>query len=344
MNPRDLRFDTLRVISTFAVVWLHVSAHVVTNDQHFGTSAWWVGNVANSFSRWCVPLFVMMSGALLLSRSSESDPLLFYRRRAARLLVPLLFWSIFYIGWTSYQEGQFDGYRAAKSVLAGYPYYHLWYLYMIMGLYAMTPFLGQMSSGSSPRLMVLLIVISFSMASIDSMLSPFKKASAVTFVGLWVPYVAYYLAGHYLYIQRRTTAKVFLLLIALGSATCLALGTGVLYTTLGSKSLEIMYAYLNPLVIMMSLAIYQQFAVGGERKTSDASSRFTAAIKFTAPLTLGIYVIHPFWIDVLNHAGINGFTLHPSMGIIATSVLAYGLSLTSTVVLRSIPAVGRIVK
>jgi len=286
---------------------------------------------------------VMMSGALLLSRSSESDPLRFYRGRAARLLVPLLFWSIFYIGWASYQEGQVDLYTAAKSVLAGYPYYHLWYLYMIIGLYAMTPFLSQVSSASSRRLMVMLIVISFSMASIDSILSPFKKATAVTFVGLWVPYVAYYLAGHYLYVQQRSIARLSLFTIAFGSAACIALGTGILYTKLGSKSLEIMYAYLNPLVIMMSLAIYQ-FAVGSEKSTSEASSRFTRAIKFIAPLTLGIYVIHPFWIDVLNHAGISGFTLHPSMGIIVTSFLAYGLSLTSTVILRSIPAVRSIVK
>jgi surface polysaccharide O-acyltransferase-like enzyme len=245
--------------------------------------------------------------------------------------------------WTSYQEGEFDAYRAAKSVLAGYPYYHLWYLYMIMGLYAMTPFLSQMSSGSSPRLMALLIVLSFSMASIDSILSPFKKASAVTFVGLWVSYVAYYLAGHYFYIRRRTLAKGFLLTTAFGSAACLALGTGVLYTMLGSKSLEIMYSYLNPLVIMMSLAIYQ-LAVGGERQATDASGRLTSAIRFMAPLTLGIYVIHPFWIDVLNHAGINGFTLHPSVGIIVTSSLAFALSLISTRILFFIPSVSRIVK
>jgi surface polysaccharide O-acyltransferase-like enzyme len=342
MNRHDIRFDTLRVISTYAVVWLHVSAPVVTNCHPIGTGVWWIGNAADAFSRWCVPIFVMMSGALLLSQSSESDPLGFYRRRAVKLLVPLLFWSLFYIGWTSYQEGQVDVYRAAKSVIAGYPYYHLWYLYMIIGLYAMTPFLSQLASGSSPRLMVLLIVLCFSMASIDSLLSPFKKASAVTFVGLWLPYVAYYLAGHYLYIVQRAVSKIFLLTAALGSAACLALGAGVLYTTLGSKSLEIMYANLNPLVIIMSLAIYQ-FAVCSKGKPSDTGSRVTAAIQFMAPLTLGIYVIHPFWIDVLNHAGISGFTLHPSVGIIVTSLLAFGLSLISTIILRSIPSVSGIV-
>ena len=68
---RDVRLDLLRVIAILGVIWLHVSGEVVTASPNPGDEEWWVGNVADAFSRWCVPLFVMASGALLLPQRAD---------------------------------------------------------------------------------------------------------------------------------------------------------------------------------------------------------------------------------------------------------------------------------
>lgn len=86
---REFRFDVLRVIGAFSVVWLHVSAVVVRNDPDLRSMTWWVGNVADALSRWCVPVFVMLSGAMLLDGKIRQLQE-FYTRCFMRLL-PLFF-------------------------------------------------------------------------------------------------------------------------------------------------------------------------------------------------------------------------------------------------------------
>ena len=81
---RDIRIDLLRVVGAIAVVWLHVSARVVTASPDVLNMGWWAGNLADAMSRWSVPLFVMASGALLLSPDVEAEPGRFYRRRGLK--------------------------------------------------------------------------------------------------------------------------------------------------------------------------------------------------------------------------------------------------------------------
>ena len=159
MHKRDLNLDFLRVFAAFAVVCLHVSVVVVETNPDIHSHVWWVGNIADAFSRWCVPIFVMVSGALLLSRSSDLQPLEFYRRRMGRLFAPLMFWSLFYLLLSSYENGGFDPNLVANSILQGQPYYHLWYLYMVVGLYLVTPLISQFVLTSSEHLLNILIVI-----------------------------------------------------------------------------------------------------------------------------------------------------------------------------------------
>ena len=53
--------DNSRIIAIFAVVVLHAAVSPVV-DTPFGSTDWWAGNLINAFSRWCVPVFVMISG------------------------------------------------------------------------------------------------------------------------------------------------------------------------------------------------------------------------------------------------------------------------------------------
>ena len=78
--------DNVRILAVFFVIWLHVSGPVVVNQPDVASFNWWVGNVADAMSRWCVPLFVMASGALLLSKSLYLEPIVFYKRRFMRYL------------------------------------------------------------------------------------------------------------------------------------------------------------------------------------------------------------------------------------------------------------------
>ena len=65
-----------RVLATVCVVLLHVASSVLYKYNQVPNSHWWIGNVYDSFVRFSVPLFLMITGALLLGRQ-YSYPLFF---------------------------------------------------------------------------------------------------------------------------------------------------------------------------------------------------------------------------------------------------------------------------
>jgi surface polysaccharide O-acyltransferase-like enzyme len=343
-ETRDLRFDFLRVAGAFAIVWLHVAAEVISRNPDARSADWWIGNIADAFSRWGVPIFIMVSGALLLSRPIDEDLGRYYRRRAARLLTPLIFWTAFYLFVHYCRTGTLGVHTAAKLVLAGRPAPHLWFLYMIVGLYLVAPFLRRIVAGGARDLQLAFILLCFALGSIDSLIGSWKNSSPATFLATFPPYIAYFAAGHYLATHPRRLRVGGLLAVLIACGALIALGTGALLPALGQRSWSLMYSYLNPLVAILSLCVFQWTL-----QTIDASAwprrRASAElVRRLAPITLGIYLIHPFWLELLNGWGLNGFCLHPLFGIAATTVVAFGLSTISAALLAIIPILKYTVK
>ncbi|WP_241901942.1 acyltransferase, partial [Vibrio breoganii] len=86
--------SNLRAIAAIAVVLLHSSAKFVTNEYFMNDlQAWWAGNIFDSSTRWCVPIFVMLSGFLLTSGEKEESQYEFYKKRLNKIFIPLIFWT-----------------------------------------------------------------------------------------------------------------------------------------------------------------------------------------------------------------------------------------------------------
>lgn len=342
---RDFRLDALRVAAAFTVVWLHISAGVVSTHPDAHRLAWWVGNVADAFSRWCVPAFVMISGALLLAQPCEAAPLHFYRRRVGRLIVPLVFWTVFYIAFRAFQDGHFNVLPAAQSIVQGKPYFHLWYFYMLMGLYLVTPFIRPLIATGSRQLTGVAVVVLFLMASAHSTVASLVGGRpAATFLAIFPSFIAYFVAGHYLRALSVRIPRVTLVIVAVSCGALIALGAGVLLGSLGVSGVRVMYGYLNPLVILMSLAIYQialqmplQMDTGPTPQLAGVPGTASRWVCRLAPVTLGIYAIHPFWMVVVGEVGLSGLSIHPAVGIPLTTGVVFVLSAASAGLLANIP-------
>ena len=325
MNQRNLNFDFLRVIAAFAVVCIHVSANVVISTPDIHSVAWWAGNIAAAFFRWCVPVFVMISGALLLSSAKNYSPIEFYKKRASRLLPAIIFWSFVYIIFREYTENEFDLSNAVNSIIKGTPYYHLWYIYMLVGLYLITPFVRQIISVINADSLRMLIVICFAVAIIASL----SGDKSLTFLPSFLPFIGYFLVGYYLY-NHHSNLNVFLLILVF--FVCVALisvGTNVLFPLIGEKAWSVMHDYLNPLVVIMSLCVFAFFT----KKSMELSSDL---IEHIAPITLGIYLVHPLWLSVLDKFGVTGILIHPLIGIPVTTLLTFLLSVLSSALLARV--------
>ncbi|MVT29351.1 acyltransferase family protein [Acidovorax citrulli] len=67
----DPKLDSIRIIACLAVVLLHVSARPIYMQKELSQWGWMLGNAVSSLTHWCVPVFVMLSGALVLGRQEN---------------------------------------------------------------------------------------------------------------------------------------------------------------------------------------------------------------------------------------------------------------------------------
>ena len=83
-------FDILRTLSMFGVLFMHLSSARLARPDSAG---WRLLVLPDSFFFIAVPIFFMISGALILQSASTRDPNYLLRKRLPRLLVPLTLWS-----------------------------------------------------------------------------------------------------------------------------------------------------------------------------------------------------------------------------------------------------------
>lgn len=130
-QKRTIYFDYLRVMATLAVIMLHMSAQNWYVSDVNGYN-WQVFNLYDSIVRWGVPVFVMISGALFLKK--ELSLKVIYTKYIFRMAVSLVVWSAIYALFRyDEQQGRLINFISAP--------YHLWFIFMIIGLYMMIPIL-----------------------------------------------------------------------------------------------------------------------------------------------------------------------------------------------------------
>jgi surface polysaccharide O-acyltransferase-like enzyme len=337
-NSTNLQWvDTLRILAAFAVVLLHVSAPIVLQTD-LGSIQWWIGNIADSSVRWCVPVFVLISGALLLDPTKEESLSIFYQKRAKKLLVPLVFWSLVYFVFRHRLSEELTIKKIATDILAGRPYYHLWYLYMVAGLYIFTPFFRTYVRASSQEERSLLITLTLLLSSLFSFLSYFYLDSQQTILTIFIPYIGYYLCGHQIRSMKEVkTSSRSLLTVILMSLVLISLGTFILVDVYGLDKGLFLYDFVSPPVVLMSVALFSLV-----RKTNFPGF-LKGAIRHVAPTALGIYVIHPIIISGLGMIGLSSTSFTPFLSIPLVSIVAFLLSCLATLVMSHIPYVRKTV-
>lgn len=287
------RLDSARWLAAVAVVLLHSAAQALSDHSGYGTSAWMAANIYDSAMRWCVPVFVMISGALLLDNTRVQALRTFYGRRMTRIVVPLVFWSVFYLVWRATfdrMDGGHTGYTTwLTKLLDGTPYYHLWYLYMILGLYLFAPFVRNLYARTSPQARIICVGIIFGIAILDALYRQLTHASLGFFLTWFLPFLGYFVAGRLIFEGvLRIPAPVSVMLVSIAVTV-----TGVYIMSDAAALHGYFYDYFSLTVPFMSLAVFQLIVNGPKLP------RLTALV----PLTFGVYLVHPIFLDLAERFG-----------------------------------------
>ena len=136
---REVWLDFLRVTACFMVLVVHSTEPFYLGGEGglilTPTDAFWVA-VFEGICRCCVPVFLIASSYLQFPLHYPAVE--FFKRRAVRILVPMLIWTLVYaLAWG-------EPVQNLKGLLLNFNYAagHLWFVYMLVGVYLLMPLLS----------------------------------------------------------------------------------------------------------------------------------------------------------------------------------------------------------
>ena len=136
---REVWIDWTRIVACFMVMMVHsTEPYYLGGDGSLiltGADAFWA-SFFDSFVRACVPLFIVVSSYLQFPLNYPTGE--FLRRRAVRILVPFAVWTVVYALWWGEPVQNFKDLLFNFNYTAG----HLWFVYMLAGIYLLMPLLS----------------------------------------------------------------------------------------------------------------------------------------------------------------------------------------------------------
>lgn len=325
--------DNLRAIACFLVVLLHVSGPWVQGGNvyaiNYQSTDWTFITFLHSLSRFCVPVFIMISGALLLSKKVNYKTL--YSNRLAKVLRPFVFWTVSYLLlFLMYSISKGEKYTIStlldyiKNALLYGAAYHLWYMYLILALYFVLPIFSDLSSKFS-KVQVQLFLIAWFLILLFAQVFPANNI--LHYTRLLIGYFGYFILGYYLKefrIKANTQGIISFMFIVVG---LLATFLPVYYYAI--KNAEVQYSwfyYLNTNVILLSIGVFMFF------QNLDFKSN---VLRFVSTYSFGVYLIHLIFIMILNKLWSHFYSL--SISVLLFTFVCFLMSLGSVYLLKKIP-------
>ena len=332
--------DWLRVLSIFVVVGIHVVSKIINST----TPDDWIWHFANVFDaglRWCVPIFFMLSGALLLTRGKEESVGEFLRKRLSKVVIPLIFWSFIYTLYNIYELGEsYTAYEILVQFLTDDIYYHLWFLYIITGLYIMAPFLKLLVLHMDKKTFQAFLLFWILFSSFLPFLPKFFDFEIALNAGLFQPYIGYFLLGAYLVLYP-VPKKYLMPLGVLAAMSYFVTLWGTYYLNMGMPVGEFddfFYEHYRPNTLLITLFIFIGF------QHMEKKIKPNALITRISTATFGIYVIHPLIQIYLNKFfGLNETTFNPIVSVPLVWVLIFTISFAIILLMQKLPVVNRLV-
>lgn len=342
--------DLIRTIAILGVLLLHAANDLTIQQLNDLEILRWVTvDVYQSLGRIGVPLFVMLSGALLLTPKKETESLRdFFKKRWIRVGLPFVFWAAIYFIWeifVNHQAATVDFF--VDGLLTG-PYFHFWYIYMLLGLYLLTPILRIVVAHARREVLKLFLAVWFAGSAIlpvVALLTPYHLDPNVLTVPL---YVGIYVLGIYLLdVQVR---KAYLVAGVVSGVALTAIFTYALAATIGGATMYYFQDYSSATMILTSASLFLlliSYPLFSPQPKSREPSMGRKLLHLISENTLAIYFLHLIVIEIFQRGflgfAVNGNTVNSIVGVPLMVALTLGLCLAIVVPLKKVPYLGKLI-
>lgn len=342
---RKLHIDLLRILSCISVILLH-SASQYWYELPITSTRWMICNAYDAVSRFGVPVFVMISGMLFLSREGAVDLKKLYCNNILRLFTAYWGWSAFYGLWDSREwmgnpEVSWKVY--VSEVIFGR--YHLWFIPMMLGIYILLPVLKIITDHAQQKLLQYMLLIFLVLqvgANTIIVLNPPQVVQIVLYfvdVEMLCSYVAYFILGYYLYRYPMSIKceKWIYGLGVFGAVSAVVVSTWASLRNNGPSAAA--YDSFSIFTVLVSVAVFVFF----QKKVAvlewgKIGGRFIGELSAN---TFGVYLLHLWVLEYLQIKGFDSMSVDSVIGIPLLTFVCYIICNIAVTVLRRIPIVGR---
>ena len=295
-----------------------------------------------------VPLFVMLSGALLLQPSKVNEPIrVFLKKRLARIGIAFVFWSGIYFAWSYYMDHTALTVNSViQSLLSGGAYYQFWFIYLIMGLYLITPVLRIVVTYAQRKILRYIIILWFIAASMVPLLHLITGFAVDGNLLLFGGFIGYFVLGEYL-IGVNVKTKTLKRLLVIGMVWTIV---GLFLMTFPFQSAHNLYffAYTTSAnIILASVATFMLLSKFPKDWPGTSRPWFKRLVHTISENTLPIFFMHPIILEVLNR-GLLGFQislLHipPPIEIPLAAAVTLFICLGVILAAKRVPILGKLI-
>jgi surface polysaccharide O-acyltransferase-like enzyme len=337
--PKIYWISNLRVLATLTVIMLHTASNGIAHYGSMPAQSWWICNIFNTFGRFAVPVFVLLSGYLLLDRYNNLEE--FLRKRFVRIFIPFLIWLFIYMVY-----GTFRGFgreridwlssdwliRILTNDASGSG--HLWFVYMLLGLYLFTPIVSRWLT-NAPKIeiefflgMWLLANVCFLILEKNIHIKPFFDFRYFT------GFIGYFVGGAYLKkypVQISLNNKIIaFLLFMIGWVATMFLAE---YFSKQAGKYADLLGYHSPFVVMMSIGIVIFFQQNFDKPFAE---KFISEIDTSS---YGIYLLHWLVMKILSREFQINFAMYqnPIPGMMAQFIITSLICIFVIGIVRRLP-------
>lgn len=304
INSRNKNYDMIRTIAIMLVVFCHCVEKIFIEFNYFKIS----GEsrifkiVTFSFGRLGVPLFLCLTGALVLKKEfdNEKDILKFYKRNLLPLIVTYEIWNVIYSIFIYIDTGVFKLSDLIHEIffIARAPVSNIWYMPMIIGMYVGLPFLSMIIKKINFKVIKIPFIISLIVFSIIPSVNVIMNLFGLPnyynisdFSLLGGLYGTYMLAGYYIANEKalkKINNKILLLIFII------SFGLTVYVQSLSNEKYIYMVWYDFFPLMVAGVTLFELL-----NRIKIKNNIIVSITNFISKISLGIYYLHIILVTII---------------------------------------------
>ncbi len=334
------QLSVMRIIACLAIVVLH-TMFAVSGYFRDSISAGdlLVSKTIENNMMWAVPLFLMVTGVLQLDPSRELTLHKLYGKYVKRVFGSLVLFSFVFRIFDMIMDHEVFTVPgllyAMLEMLTSKGWGHLWYLYLLIGLYIFMPFYRKIAECCSDRELRYLCAVYIVFIS----LIPLIETSGIN-IGFYIGesliyplylYLGYMIHNDRLHIPASAAWAAFII------STALIILFDLMKYGGGAAIPDFVFGYSSPLIIIQSAGIFtllDRISISGSSISISESAIFNSLDK----CTFGIYLIHMIFIRLIfRYMHFDPFEMLPGLTFPLCIAGIFLISFAVTLILRRIP-------